>query len=127
LEALNFYRHRYRGIPTVHNALDLLLLDPEHPRSMRYQIDQMDSDFHRLPYVDKQSRELDEHARAIAVCSSQLRLARLQDLCGPQQPTGQLASLASLLTGAHQALSNAAAAISDLYFENASSPQQLTG
>lgn len=43
------YRFRYRGAPQPRPALDLILFDPSNPRSLAYQLRELDSDLHSLP------------------------------------------------------------------------------
>ena len=43
------YRYRYQGSPEVIPALDLILQDPENPRSLAFQLADLDATFNGLP------------------------------------------------------------------------------
>lgn len=47
------YRFRYRGSPQPLPALDLILFDPANPRSLAYQLKELDRDLRNLPKSDK--------------------------------------------------------------------------
>jgi uncharacterized alpha-E superfamily protein len=48
-ESLVAYRRRYRSDVTPDAVADLLLGDPDNPRSVRFQLDQLVADLHDLP------------------------------------------------------------------------------
>lgn len=43
------YRFRYRGAPQPRPALDLILFDPGNPRSLAFQLNELDADLRALP------------------------------------------------------------------------------
>ncbi len=48
-ESILTYRRRYRSHAQLETLLDLMLLDPDNPRSMRYQLDRLLEDLRALP------------------------------------------------------------------------------
>jgi uncharacterized alpha-E superfamily protein len=48
-ESIITYRRRYRSHAQLETLLDLMLLDPDNPRSMRYQLDRLLADLRALP------------------------------------------------------------------------------
>jgi uncharacterized alpha-E superfamily protein len=48
-ESIITYRRRYRSTAQVETMLDLMLLDPDNPRSMTYQLDRILEDLRALP------------------------------------------------------------------------------
>ena len=48
-ESIITYRRRYRSHAQIETVLDLLLLDPDNPRSLRYQLDRLLEDLQALP------------------------------------------------------------------------------
>lgn len=49
------YRFRYRGAPQPRPALDLILFDPSNPRSLAFQLNELDSDLRSLPVTSDSS------------------------------------------------------------------------
>lgn len=50
------YRFRYRGAPQPLPALDLILFDPSNPRSLAFQLNELDRDLGSLPRSDESAQ-----------------------------------------------------------------------
>ena len=73
-ESIITYRRRYRSQAQLETLLDLLLIDPDNPRSLALQLDQLAVDVRLLPRLDNGLR-LSEPERLVLEASTALRLA----------------------------------------------------
>ena len=73
-ESIITYRRRYRSQAQLETLLDLLLVDPDNPRSLACQLDQLAVDVRLLPKLDNGPR-LSEPERLVLEASTALRLA----------------------------------------------------
>ena len=73
-ESIITYRRRYRSQAQLETLLDLLLIDPDNPRSLAHQLDQLAVDVRLIPRVDNGHR-LSEPERLVLEASTALRLA----------------------------------------------------
>ena len=73
-ESIITYRRRYRSQAQLETLLDLLLIDPDNPRSLAYQLDQLAVDVRLIPRLDNGLR-LSEPERLVLEASTALRLA----------------------------------------------------
>jgi uncharacterized circularly permuted ATP-grasp superfamily protein/uncharacterized alpha-E superfamily protein len=73
-ESIITYRRRYRSQAQLETLLDLLLVDPDNPRSLACQLDQLAVDVRLLPRLDNGPR-LSEPERLVLEASTALRLA----------------------------------------------------
>ncbi|MGH3717578.1 MAG: circularly permuted type 2 ATP-grasp protein [Pseudonocardiaceae bacterium] len=78
-ESIITYRRRYRSHAQLATLLDLLLLDPDNPRSVGYQIDQLGEDVTAVARRDGPGR-LTEAQRLVLETSTALRLTDLTPL-----------------------------------------------
>jgi uncharacterized circularly permuted ATP-grasp superfamily protein/uncharacterized alpha-E superfamily protein len=73
-ESIITYRRRYRSHAQVASLLDLLLLDPDNPRSLTYQLDLLADDLRQLPGHPGAGRVAPTE-RAVLEASTALRVA----------------------------------------------------
>lgn len=78
-ESIITYRRRYRSTPRVSALLDLLLLDPDNPRSLTYQFDRLSEDLRMLPGHPGQGR-VSPIERTVLEASTALRVADTERL-----------------------------------------------
>ncbi|MGH3833728.1 MAG: circularly permuted type 2 ATP-grasp protein [Pseudonocardiaceae bacterium] len=74
-ESIITYRRRYRSHAQLATLLDLLLLDPDNPRSVGYQINQLSEDVSAVARRDGPAR-LTEAERLVLETSTALRLTK---------------------------------------------------
>ena len=85
-ESIITYRRRYRSQAQMETLLDLMLLDPDNPRSLAYQFDRLAEDMAALPGSGVPGK-LSEAERAVLETSTILRLADTARLAG-FEPSG---------------------------------------
>jgi len=73
-ESVITYRRRYRSHAQLETLLDLLVIDPDNPRSLAYQLDQLAVDLRLIPKPSTGLR-LSEPERLVLEASTALRLA----------------------------------------------------
>jgi uncharacterized alpha-E superfamily protein len=83
-ESILTYRRRYRSHAQLETLLDLLLVDPDNPRSLAFQLDQLAIDVRLIPKLDSGLR-LSEPERLVLEASTSLRLADTASLARSQK------------------------------------------
>jgi uncharacterized alpha-E superfamily protein len=123
-DTLTTYRRRYRGSAQAGAVLDLLLADESNPRSVAFQLVDLEHEVPRLPRRGSLPHRSPEE-RVVMEALTALRLADLDSLlrvpvaeAGPAGPVALLGRLTHLLHGLSEAISAA-------YFSHAEMPQQL--
>jgi uncharacterized circularly permuted ATP-grasp superfamily protein/uncharacterized alpha-E superfamily protein len=117
------YRRRYRSYLQLATVLELLFFDDTNPRSLLYQLNHLQQYITELPR-DHTGRRLSEEERFIIEASTQLRLSDSLSLSGDQEG-GIYGDLDQLLGRLSHLLSECSNAITNGYFRQAQSPQQL--
>jgi uncharacterized circularly permuted ATP-grasp superfamily protein/uncharacterized alpha-E superfamily protein len=114
-ESIITYRRLYRSRAQVETVLDLLLLEPDNPRSLAYQLDQLTEGVSALPRPSQV--RLSDEERLVLEVSTMLRVADTAGLAQPSQsdPTLRL-SLDDLLVAIETLLAHAAEAIERSHF-----------
>jgi len=112
------YRARYMTNPMVAPVLDLLLLDETNPRSVAFQIAQIDRHLMQLDGPAANMPELSPERHMMYGLLSQLRLAKVEDL-SQVDARGTRVNLAKLLQGFEQALLDFSPLIARSYFSHA--------
>ena len=125
LEVLITYRRRYRGRIEMAQALELMMIDCSNPRSLIYQLQQLQNHINELPHLGVDSRELQSEQRAALEAITTLRLKRLVDLTSADDESGKRAELDQMLSRLAHLVSDIALEISDKYFDHRVGPQQL--
>lgn len=119
-EALIPYRRRYQNGITMENGLEMLVLNSNNPRSLLYQLEQLEYHFAELPnthgLLTRERKLLLEATTALKLSD----VTQLADSNGAiRQPLDQLLARVHYLVGA------AGKEISQRYFDHAQSPQLL--
>ena len=73
-ESIITYRRRYRSQAQLETLLDLLLIDPDNPRSLAHQLEELARDVRLMPRLDDGAR-LSEPERLVLEASTALHLA----------------------------------------------------
>jgi len=124
MDALGSFRRLQRSSADLVSGLELLLLDPEHPRSLLFQLRGIES---HLDAVGPGQRRhaLDPGRRPVLEALLGLQLADLQELALGGAPADERVALDRLLDRIRVLLDTAALAIAGRYFDQSQSPQQL--
>jgi uncharacterized circularly permuted ATP-grasp superfamily protein/uncharacterized alpha-E superfamily protein len=123
-ESLVNYRYKYRAPLRLSLVLDLMLLDPNNPRSLMYQLERLKSYLGGLPLVQG-SPTIPEHERLIWEAYTLLRLADRDHLSKPNGVADRYANLELFLSKTQALLSAIPGVISKTYFKHAQKQQQL--
>jgi uncharacterized circularly permuted ATP-grasp superfamily protein/uncharacterized alpha-E superfamily protein len=123
-DSLNTFRRRYRSYMHLPTVLELLLMDRDHPRSLAYQLDQLQRHINILPH-DRQKERLGEDERCILESYTRLRLADVSALAHCDEGDGCYAALDALLDEQGESLWHLSEVITGAYFSHAQTPRQL--
>jgi uncharacterized circularly permuted ATP-grasp superfamily protein/uncharacterized alpha-E superfamily protein len=123
-ENLVNYRYKYRAHIQLPLVLDLLLLDPNNPRSLIYQLDRLKAYLSSLP-KDPLSYGTPEHERLIVEAHALLKLADKDELAFPNNQQSVYLNLDNFLSKIYAQLSAITDAISKKYFKHAQQQKQL--
>jgi len=123
MEVLMTYRQRGRERRGVELGLELVLLDSNNPRSLIFQLEQLQQHLQQLPNSDAKQGELQEEERALLEAMTSLKLSRLTQLL--ETKTDQREELKSLLLQLEKLLKDFNRLISDKHFDHRTDPQQL--
>ena len=125
-EGLTTFRRRFRNDASLYNVLATLMLDRSNPRSLIYQLEQLQRYITALPKTNTSAPESSREERALIEAITSLQLAdlgRLVEVSGENKAVrGQLDQL---LVRMQELMDVMASAISDVYFDHAAGPQQL--
>ena len=113
-ESIITYRRRYRSQAQLETVLDLLLLDPENPRSLAYQVDALGADVRDLPGPIASGR-ISEVEKSTLATSTGLRLADTATLATPDAD-GTYVALRSFFAEMAHGLARTADSIQDTHF-----------
>ena len=123
-ESLVNYRYKYRAHIQLPLVLDLMLLDPNNPRSLIYQIDRLKNYLSSLPKPET-GHTLANHERLILEAYTLLKLADKDNLALPDQQQAQYLNLFSFLSKMYGLLLAIPDSISKTYFKHAENQKQL--
>jgi len=123
LESVITYRRRYRSHAQLETLLDLVLLDPDNPRSVAYQVDRLLEDVGSFP-TGPGSPRVSEPGKHTLSTSTALRLADTARLAAVG-PGGTRVDLAAFLTGVISGLQRTAVAIAEAHFSHLPPQQAL--
>jgi len=122
-DSLRAYRHSYHDQPQIGAALNLLLHDDGNPRSLAFQLGQLQARVVALPH--EEGLRMTEEQRLVLDAVHRLQLSRLEELVAfdAERPSrlvldGQLSDSATLLRTTSSALTKD-------YFADLRGPQQL--
>lgn len=123
-ENLITYRRRYRAYLQLETVLEQLLLDKTNPRSLAYQINQLQHHIAELPREQIRYR-LSEEERLILETSARLQLSDTNVLTVPDEETGFRKELDALLADLTRLLFRTSETLTRKYFSHAEPPRQL--
>lgn len=128
-ESLMAQRRRFRFASQLHSALDLLVLDHRHPRSLAYQFERLNTRVDMLPKPHGHRSDLlvDRYSQAeklVIEISAALKLANVNGLTQCNKK-GDRDELRLLLTRLRNNLWQLSAEITDTYFSHAPGVRQL--
>ncbi|MEZ5374963.1 MAG: circularly permuted type 2 ATP-grasp protein [Acidimicrobiales bacterium] len=122
-ESIITYRRRYRSRAQVETLLDLLVTDAGNPRSLRFQVDRLESALAALP--GNVSGALTAEERHLLPLSTQLRVAHFAELAEPNE-LGNRAALFDFLTDLEDRINDVANALSNRSFVHLQPRRSLT-
>ncbi|HEY4151449.1 MAG TPA: circularly permuted type 2 ATP-grasp protein [Chitinophagaceae bacterium] len=121
-ESLVNYRYKYRAHLQLPLVLDLMLFDPNNPRSLIYQLDRLKAYLGNLPRTWP-DHQLGEHERLILEAYTMLKLSDKDQLSLPGGTENS--GLDAFLTKMYSLLMAIPDTISKTYFKHAQAQQQL--
>lgn len=119
-EALITYRRHYQSGINIHNGLEMILRNSRNPRSLIYQLAQLDMHFGDLPGKREQ---LSDERKFLLEASTAIQLSDIQQLAHSKD--GVREGLDQLLARTQYLIGSAAKAISQRYFDHTQGPQLL--
>ena len=123
-ESLVNYRFKYRAHLQMPLVLDLLLLDPNNPRSLVYQVERLKAYLSGLPKINA-GHSLAEHERYALEAFTMIKLADKDGLSIIDRHSHRYKKLDEFLTKMNGLLLNISNAVSTTYFKHAPTQQQL--
>ena len=124
-DSLNTYRRRYHSYMHLPTVLELILMDPHHPRSLAYQLDCLQRHVAELPRTQVSYR-LGDDERAVLEAFTSLRLADAVELSRIGEEDGYCKGLEELLSRQTENLWQLSEVITGTYFSHSQPPQQLS-
>jgi uncharacterized circularly permuted ATP-grasp superfamily protein/uncharacterized alpha-E superfamily protein len=124
-ESILTYRRRYRSHAQLETVLDLLLIDPDNPRSVAFQLDQLAVDVGLMPKLDNGLR-LSDPQRFVLEASTSLRLADTASLARADHD-GRRPALDAVLSNLLELLYHTADAIDTDHFVRLLPQHSLVG
>jgi uncharacterized circularly permuted ATP-grasp superfamily protein/uncharacterized alpha-E superfamily protein len=120
-EGLVNYRYKYRMAIEHSLVLDLLLFDPNNPRSLTYQVDRLKAYLRNLP----KKVEASEYERLIVEADDLLKRVDKNELAIPDADGVAYTGLSEFLTEMYGLLSGIPGLISKTYFKHEQVPKTL--
>jgi uncharacterized alpha-E superfamily protein len=124
-ESIITYRRRYRSQARIDTLLDLLLVDPENPRALAYQLDRLTEDLAALAPAGP-GGQLSDAQRLVLEAWAALRLADSGSLAAGDAD-GARPALDAFLVRAIELLCRAADAVDAEHFTHVLPQRPLTG
>jgi uncharacterized circularly permuted ATP-grasp superfamily protein/uncharacterized alpha-E superfamily protein len=112
-ESIITYRRRYHSHAQLETFLDLMLLDPDNPRSLAYQLERLTEDLAALP--KEPGRRMSDAEKPVLEASTALQLADTAQLASTWR-NGERFELAIFLQTMIQRLQQSADGLEALYF-----------
>lgn len=109
------YRARYQNVPTLENLLHLLLLDETNPRSMIYQITQLQKVMAEMP-LDQSNEGLSESQQILLIAYHELILAEPGKMANVISKAGNRTQLRRVLKRLSVALAELSELVTATYF-----------
>ncbi len=126
-ESLITHRRRFRSIQHMFTVLDLMLLDDKHPRSLAFQVEQINLFMSELPKNQKSGAEhrLNREQRMILLISTDIKMAEVEKLANYNDEDKIRKSLAKLLDNVERRLDKVSELLHQKYFAHTQSARQL--
>jgi len=115
------YRARYQNVPTLENLLHLLLLDDTNPRSMIYQISQLQKVMAEMP-LDQSNEGLSDSQRILLIAYHELILAEPAKLANVISKAGNRTQLKRILSRLNTTLVKLSEMVTATYFAHTQNP-----
>ncbi|MEM6709951.1 MAG: circularly permuted type 2 ATP-grasp protein [Pseudomonadota bacterium] len=109
------HRSRHRGLPSPYTVVDLLLLDPSHPRSIAYQVSELLQLLADLPR-ERSDEVVSSGRRALLSLQNELMLADIDVLIDNLTKAGRRHRLERLLRISESTANEVSAFLSRTYF-----------
>jgi uncharacterized circularly permuted ATP-grasp superfamily protein/uncharacterized alpha-E superfamily protein len=109
------YRARYQSVPNLENLLHLLLLDDSNPRSMIYQISELQKVMSEMP-LDQDSDGLSESQRILLIAYHELVLAEPNKMANVISKAGNRTQLRRVLKRLDTTLTTLSELVTATYF-----------
>ena len=122
-DSLNTYRRQYRSFMHLPTVLELVLMDENHPRSLAYQLEQLQQHISELPRA-KRVQHLDPDERCVFKAYSELRLADAVKLARVNKD-GWRQKLDGLLSRTAESLWKFSDVVTETYFSHSLPSHQL--
>jgi uncharacterized circularly permuted ATP-grasp superfamily protein/uncharacterized alpha-E superfamily protein len=122
MEVLITYRRRGRQRQGIELGLELVLLDSSNPRSLLFQLEQLQQHLAALPKAEDKHSELQEEDRALLEAMTSLRLSRLPQLLESDSAVRE--DMEQLLLRLESLLEEFNRIISDKHFDHRTDVQQ---
>ncbi|MEP7258781.1 MAG: circularly permuted type 2 ATP-grasp protein, partial [Flavitalea sp.] len=123
-ESLVNYRYKYRRPIQNLLVLDLMLFDPNNPRSLTYQVDRLKAYLKNLP-KNKTGYSLTEYERLILEADTLLKLADKHELANPDEDDPEYKKLNEFLSKMYFLLAAIPGVISKAYFKHELTPKTI--
>ncbi|MDO3379250.1 circularly permuted type 2 ATP-grasp protein [Geoalkalibacter halelectricus] len=124
-DSLNAFRRRYRSYMHLPTVLELILMDPHHPRSLAFQLDCLQQHIAELPRAQP-SQRLGAEERCILEAYTRVRLADAAELAKVEEDAGIAPALDDLLAAQTESLWCLSDLITSAYFSHSLPAQQLS-
>jgi uncharacterized circularly permuted ATP-grasp superfamily protein/uncharacterized alpha-E superfamily protein len=124
-ESLVNYRYKYRAHIQLHLVLDLMLFDPNNPRSLMYQLTNLKNHFQQLPKPQGHGAIYPEHERLLSEIFDLLNTVHKDQLIMADGRRKKYKHLEAFLLNITTLLQAVPEAISKIYFEHAQVQKQL--
>jgi uncharacterized alpha-E superfamily protein len=120
------YRRRYRSYLARNAVLDLLLMDDKNPRSLIFQLDQIQAHIADLP-KERGGYRIREEERLALEATTRLRLSDIGKTCEMDEACDDHGQLDILLKDIRRLLENASQVLSHTYFIHTPRSRRLEG
>ena len=126
-ESLITHRRRFRSVQHMYTVLDLMILDIKHPRSLAFQIDQIQQLMYQLPNMVKPGMEnrLNREQRLLLLINTDIKLAEVEKLAHFNDDDKMRKALAKLLENVERRLTIISDLLHQKYFTHTQSVRQL--
>lgn len=123
-ESMVNYRFKYKAHLKLPLVLDLLIFDPNNPRSLLYQVEKMKGYLSALPKIHN-SQVLTEHERLVLEAFTKIKLSGKDELSVVDEKTQSYKNLDTFLREINTLLYTIYNVVSSTYFKHAQTQQQL--